>query len=104
MATTEVVIYPDAAARTVNNSDAREYLGRVADEGSKFAESIAPVRTGTYRDSFSSDIVDDVRPQAQVSNDDPIWHYLEYGTIHNRPFRVLSQTAQFMGDKVELRS
>jgi hypothetical protein len=108
--TSWVEIFPDAAARTVENSEAREYLGRLAEAGAKFAESIAPVSDrgseqsppGAYRDSFSSDIVDSGQPEAQVSNDDPIWHYLEYGTIHNRPFRVLSQTVQYMGDKTEL--
>jgi HK97 gp10 family phage protein len=95
-------IYPNAAQLSTNTPEARGYLDRVADMGKTYAQSIAPVDTGQYRDSFDSQGTAGLDPEAIITNADPIWYYLEYGTIHNRPFRVLSKALMHVADSYEL--
>jgi HK97 gp10 family phage protein len=96
-----IEIFPDAGDKVANTPEAREYLARVADDGAKYAQTIAPVRTGAYRDSIKSASDNGARPGATVSVGTAYWTYLEYGTIHNRPFRVLTNTLTYMANKTE---
>jgi len=111
MATGYVEIYDDAAEKSTNTAEAREYLGRLAEAGARYAEQLAPVAQGyvspsheppgSYRDSISSEVVPGDMPEARVEAGTSYWRWVEYGTIHNRPFRVLSQALQYMTDKQE---
>jgi hypothetical protein len=111
MAKAYVEIYDDAAVKTTNTAEAREYLGRLADAGARHAEQLAPVAMGyvspsheppgSYRDSISSEITTGPLPEARVEAGTSYWRWVEYGTIHNRPFRVLSETLIYMTDKQE---
>jgi hypothetical protein len=105
-----VEIFPWAAAESTNTPAARNYLGQKAAEGQRYAESIAPVSDtgselsapGAYRDSFNSTGGQGSEPEALITNNDPIWRFLEYGTIHNRPFRCLSNALIHISATYEL--
>jgi hypothetical protein len=99
---TYVEIYDDAAEKSTNTAEARAYLGRLADDGATYARSIAPVLTGAYRDTIDSSVEHADTPEATVSAGTAYWRYLEYGSIHNRPFRVLTNALIYMTDKQDL--
>jgi hypothetical protein len=111
MAQAYVEIYDDAALKSTNTSEAREYLGRLAEEGARHAQENAPVATGyvsphheppgSYRDSISSEITPGPVPEARVEAGTSYWRWVEYGTIHNRPYRTLSNALIYMTDKQE---
>jgi HK97 gp10 family phage protein len=102
-----VEIFPEAAKDVIDTPEMRQYLGDVAGAGAKFAASIAPVLTedrkdrvaGAYRDSIDSTVVGGDVPQAVVEAGTEYWRYVEFGTVHNRPWRVLSQALQYMSDR-----
>jgi HK97 gp10 family phage protein len=96
----EMEIFDDAATKMTDNGEARTFMEQLAGEAAKLAEAMAPVDTGTYRDSFSSEL-DQGGMQAVVSNSDPIWYYLEFGTINNRPFRCLTNATMKIAEKYE---
>jgi hypothetical protein len=99
---TYVEIFPDAAEKVTNTAEARSFLAEVARQGADYAISIAPVFTGAYADSISSDVEMSEKPEAIVSAGTDHWRYLEFGSIHNRPFRVLTNALIYMTDKQEL--
>ena len=88
--TGEVTIFPDAAEKVSDTPEARAYLEQVAKAVGEEAQATAPVRTGAYRDSIGSGPLDGTRPGAQVWAGTDYWYELEYGSIHNRPFRTLT--------------
>jgi HK97 gp10 family phage protein len=108
---THVVIFDDAAVKSTDTAEAREYLGRLAEEGARHAQENAPVATGyvspsheppgSYRDSISSEITSGAHPQARVEAGTSYWRWVEFGSIHNRPFRILSEALIYMTDRQE---
>lgn len=49
---------PDFDAAFAHSEEARAYAERKAAEGRDFAQSIAPVASGEYRDSIEADVVE----------------------------------------------
>jgi HK97 gp10 family phage protein len=98
----KVVIYPDAADKVTNTPEARTFLEQVAASGAEHARENAPVRTGAYQDSITSEIQPGERPAAMIEAGTDYWQWLEFGTIHNRPYRVLTNALAYATDKVEM--
>jgi hypothetical protein len=70
-----------------------DLLRQAGQRGYEAAYSLAPVRTGTYRDTLQAlepAPNDDGVLQGGFGSDSPIWHIVEYGSAHNQPYRVLS--------------
>lgn len=72
------------------------HLRQLSEVGLAFAQSIAPVRTGRYRDSLV--VVEPRVNEAGVlesgfGSDSPYWHLVEFGSPWNIPRRVLAQAA-----------
>jgi hypothetical protein len=74
-----------------------------ANEMKAFAQSISPVDTGQYVDSFKVDEFDrdDGLPGATLKNTDKIANLVEYGSIHNDEYAVLARTAHEFGGTVD---
>lgn len=68
----------------------------VAEAAEAYAKSLAPVRTGAYRESIRTERRPDRNgfPVYRVLSDSPIAGYIEYGTKHNREFAVFAKTAR----------
>jgi hypothetical protein len=98
----EVVIFPDAAEEVTDTAECRSFLGRVALEAKGVAQGSAPVLTGAYRDSIDGGLVSATRPESQLWANISYWHYLEYGTINNRPFRTLTNALIKVTERQEI--
>jgi HK97 gp10 family phage protein len=94
-----VEIYPDAAEKVTNTPEARSYLLRVADAALGHAQADAPVLTGAYRASFEAGLMEGDKPEAYLAVGTDYWSYLEFGTIHNRPYRTLTNAMRGQADK-----
>ena len=87
----DVEIFDDAATKITDNAECRSYLERLAATGAENARSNAPVLTGAYRDSIGSELFQEAgEPEARITAGTDYWRWLEYGTIHNEPFRTLT--------------
>ena len=95
-------IFPWASTEMTKTPDAREFLSRLGDSGVKWAKRNAPVDTGAYRDSIGSEVTPAAFPEVVMSAGSDHWMYLEYGTVHNRPFRILSNALIKIADTYEL--
>jgi hypothetical protein len=67
----------------------------VAQVGLQAAQSLAPVRTGRYRDSFFvyERQEEDGTPVAGMGTNLRYWHFIEFGSAHNAPQRVIANAA-----------
>jgi hypothetical protein len=97
----EFEIYDDAAEKVTNTPECRSWLERIAGDGASYAQGIAPVRTGAYADSITSGVMQGEAPEAYVAAGTDYWKWLEYGTIHNMPYRTLTQTMEYMCNSSE---
>lgn len=82
-----------------------QYLRRQAEQGLAMAQSLAPVRTGAYRDSLVlvEPFTDEAgRLVAGFGSTSSVWHLVEFGTANNGPYRVLSNAAMAVGGRLEL--
>jgi hypothetical protein len=95
-------MYDDSKAAFVIDSGEMEALinspqfidGLLNEAGFKlvsYAKSIAPKKTGKYKDSFGYTVSTNERGQKQliIYTDDPRWKYIEYGTSKSAPQPVL---------------
>lgn len=77
---------PNFAQILERQLDVRSILHEKAEEAAEIARSTAPVDSGRYRDSIE---VDD----NQLVSTDWKAHFIEFGTIHNRAMRTLTNAA-----------
>jgi hypothetical protein len=80
------------------------YLRARAEEGLVFARTLAPVKTGRYRDSLHVTQFTNSQGEQVVAfgSSSFAWHFVEYGSPHSPPRRVLSNAAFHVADRVEL--
>lgn len=80
-----------------------EFVGKLADRVLAEARRSAPVTTGDYRDSLASGPADLTVDgwEAQVGSSDPFWHLVEFGSVNNPPYRVLSNAVTAAGLEFE---
>jgi hypothetical protein len=98
----------------VEASNAERVLARVASPGlEEAAQKLAPAiiekvpvhqgiakartRTSASLDSAAGE------PQGRTWIDSPFWHFLEYGTQFNPPYRPIQRAAESLGLKYEAR-
>jgi Bacteriophage HK97-gp10, putative tail-component len=97
--TTKIVLRSDAAQ--IVEEIAAPALPEVAElVASAIVEKI-PVQSGAvkreYRTSVSEGTTDDGRPQARIGIGSPRWHFLEYGTATNPPYRPVQTGVESLG-------
>jgi HK97 gp10 family phage protein len=78
------------------------HLDDAARAGLAKARASAPVVTGQYRDSLK---VLEARTEGgglvgSFGSDSWHWHFVEFGSINNRPYRTLGQAAEAVADRV----
>ncbi len=80
------------------------FLRTLAQAAVEQARSLAPVDTGTYRDSLTT--FERPGPGGTTvvgfGTASPIWHLVEFGGPHNAPHRVLAAALQAVSSRVEL--
>jgi HK97 gp10 family phage protein len=81
-----------------------KYLEEAAEVALEMARSLAPVRTGEYRDSL-------VVERAHIENGELVvgfgstsshWHFVEFGSAKNSPYAVLRTAADAVVDRLDL--
>jgi hypothetical protein len=81
-----------------------EHLAEVARVGADYARSVAPVLSGRYRDSIEAypSRLEDGQWVGSFGAELFTWHWVEFGSVKNPPYRVLSQAAQAVADRADL--
>lgn len=74
---------------------------RVAEAGAEYAKSIAPVDTGTFRNSITAEEVDG---KWAIVSDDPAASYIEYGTEYTPEHATFARTADHVDNIAEIGS
>ena len=90
-------------AETLRGPGVGAHLTTIARTGVDKARASAPVRTGSYRDSL---VVLEARTEgdhlvAGFGSDSWHWHFVEFGTATNHPYRILGDTAEAVADRVD---
>lgn len=101
--TTTIVIFQPIARGLLATGEAKQFVEGIAEECAVAAKEINPERTGRSSSQISAypaEIREGVAC-ASFGSSSPIWHILEFGSVHNRPFRALTQAAQRVCDKYE---
>lgn len=88
--------------------DAAETLAELANPALvTAAEAIAeaipanvPVDSGTMRASYSP-VLEEVADGVRVHVGSPFWHWLEYGTANNAPYRPVQRAVEGLGVRYE---
>lgn len=91
-----------SAEDAVNTVACRELCLEQARQMLEIGQSIAPVRTGRYRDSMSAQIEEGEEPKASLTVDVPYWAYVEYGTIHMEGEHILENAARAVSHTFEV--
>lgn len=93
----------EAAVTKQERRQLKRAVKKQASEMKAYAESISPVETGEYKDSFEVDEFDrpDGLPGATLKNTDPIANIIEYGSNDTPEFGVLGRTAHQFGGSVD---
>ncbi len=88
----------DGIARLERSEKLQKALARFAERGKDYAQQIAPVRTGRYRDAFRvrTGIGESGRAYARLENPVHYAIYLEYGTRYMRRQRILGRSVDAM--------
>lgn len=92
-----------AVAKMLQEPSVASHLIERAQLGVDKARASAPVRTGRYRDSLQ---VLAPRLEGDVlvvgyGTDSSFWHFVEYGSGHTAPHRILGASAEVAADKVQ---
>lgn len=101
--TTTIVIYQPIAHSLLVTNEAKAFVEGVAQECAEAAKDINPERTGRSSSqiaAYPAEVRDGVAC-ASFGSSSPIWHILEFGSVHNQPFRALTQAAQRVCEKYE---
>jgi hypothetical protein len=95
--------------RVVMNPDAETTIEQIAAPAlADAAEAIAlaipgqvPVESGTMQRSYDPTVApatnEGERPQARVFPNSPFWHWLEFGTRWNPPYRPIQRAVEGLG-------
>lgn len=94
---------PPGVLDLLNDLPARAYVESLAKKGAAEAKRLAPVQTGTYRDSLGSTPAETTPTGAKATfySDDWGWHFVEFGSANNAPYRVLTRAAMSIGARFE---
>lgn len=101
--TTTIVIYDEIARGLLRSEGALQFVEQIAELGAENARDIQPELTGQESRSIGmlgSEVRDGVAA-AYFGSVSPIWHIMEFGSIHNPPFAPLRGAAQRLGLKFE---
>ena len=84
--------------RFLRSEELQRALEKFAERGKDYAEQIAPVRTGRYRDSFRvrTGVGQRGLAYARLENTAPYAIYLEYGTRYMARQRILGRSIDAM--------
>lgn len=97
----------------VPSPDAPEILSEIAKPalvtaGEAIAEAIpshVPVDSGTMKASYSPVLEEATSPdglaQVRVHVGSPFWHWMEYGTSYNAPYRPVQRAVEGLGVRYE---
>lgn len=96
-------VQEDGVAKMLQEPGVVAFLSDVARQGLAKAVASAPVNTGSYRDSLT---MTDARVEDGVAvvgfgSSSWHWHFVEFGTSTNPPFRVLGDAVETVADKVQ---
>jgi len=95
-----VVIYPDAAVKVLDTDECRAWLDKIAKAGLARAQSTAPVRSGEYRSSLVAGVTEGPDgPRASIGSTSFKWHWVEFGSVNNRPHRVLTEMGRALSNR-----
>jgi hypothetical protein len=94
----EIARQIEAAVREQADDEIELAVDEQAHAMKTYAESISPVHTGHYADSFEIDKgTRDGLPTRTLKNTDDIANLVEYGSVHNAEHAVLGRTAEAFG-------
>lgn len=84
---------------------AQGFVTAVAKAAVAAAQDAAPVHTGFTRDSYvfvETDVEDGV-PVARFGSKSPFWHIIEFGSVNNPAYRVMTRAMERLGLKLDFR-
>lgn len=98
VSTRMTIFTPTLVGMTVG-PETKAMVEDAAEEGLKHAKAHAPFKTGEYLDSlevWSASLVDG-KWQAAFGSTSSDWHFVEFGTATNAPYRTLTRAAESIG-------
>jgi hypothetical protein len=94
------VYVPDAdAERTIEEIAAPQLAAAAAAIAPRIVENV-PVHHGGAKATYHTEVsagTEAGRPQARVMIASPFWHFLEYGTRFNAPYRPIQRAVESLG-------
>lgn len=98
------VVDEEGCAAVAQDPGVTAHLRQLAEMAVAYAQGLAPVVTGRYRDSLHviEGTDDQGRHLVGFGSNSFAWHFVEYGSAHNQPHRVLANAAMAVADRVDL--
>lgn len=95
---------PDFPQEWAESEDARRLAEDYAEAGLRHAKSIAPVRTGAYRNSLRAEVSETSTGWVgMILSDDPAAPFIEFGTERTPTFATLRRALESTGARRSIR-